>query len=81
VHACVLLEEWEIQSILRFIEEHLAVRNKAGLFDVSHMGEARIRGKDAAKFLDAIMTNEFSNLRNNHARYTIMCYPVRRMCG
>ena len=57
------------------IEEHLAVRNKAGLFDVSHMGEARIRGKDAAVFLDAIMTNEFSSLQPNHARYTIMCYP------
>ena len=57
------------------IEEHLAVRNKAGLFDVSHMGEARIRGKDAAAFLDAIMTNEFSSLQTNHARYTIMCYP------
>lgn len=57
------------------IEEHLAVRNKAGLFDVSHMGEARIRGKDAAAFLDAIMTNEFSSLQPNHARYTIMCYP------
>ena len=57
------------------IEEHLAVRNKAGLFDVSHMGEARIRGKDAAVFLDAIMTNEFSSLQPNHARYTVMCYP------
>ena len=57
------------------IEEHLAVRNKAGLFDVSHMGEARVRGKDAAKFLDAVMTNEFSSLQPNHARYTIMCYP------
>ena len=57
------------------IEEHLAVRNKAGLFDVSHMGEARIRGKDAAAFLDAVMTNEFSSLQPNHARYTIMCYP------
>lgn len=57
------------------IEEHLAVRNKAGLFDVSHMGEARIRGRDAAAFLDAIMTNEFLSLLPNHARYTIMCYP------
>ena len=57
------------------IEEHLAVRNKAGLFDVSHMGEARIRGKDAEAFLDYIMTNEFSSLQPNHARYTIMCYP------
>ena len=57
------------------IEEHLAVRHKAGLFDVSHMGEARVRGKDAAAFLDAVMTNEFSSLRPNYARYTIMCYP------
>lgn len=57
------------------IEEHLAVRHKAGLFDVSHMGEARVRGKNAAAFLDAVMTNEFSSLPVNQARYTVMCYP------
>ena len=67
---------WEMPvKFAGIIEEHLAVRNKAGLFDVSHMGEARVRGKDAAAFLDAIMTNEFSSLRPNQARYTIMCYP------
>lgn len=57
------------------IEEHLAVRKAAGLFDVSHMGEARIRGRDAATFLDRVMTNEMSSIKPGSARYTIMCQP------
>jgi aminomethyltransferase len=57
------------------IEEHMAVRKAAGLFDVSHMGEARIRGRDAAAFLDRIMTNELSTLKTGAARYTLMCQP------
>jgi aminomethyltransferase len=57
------------------IEEHLAVRKAAGLFDVSHMGEARVRGRDAARFLDAIMTNEMATIPVGMARYTVMCQP------
>ena len=52
---------WEMPvQYTGIIEEHMAVRKTAGLFDVSHMGEARIRGRDAAAFLDRIMTNELS---------------------
>jgi aminomethyltransferase len=57
------------------IEEHHAVRRACGLFDVSHMGEARVRGADAARLLDRVMTNEMATLRAGHARYTVMCQP------
>ena len=40
------------------IPEHLAVRTKAGLFDVSHMGRISITGKDAEAFLDYLSTNQ-----------------------
>jgi aminomethyltransferase len=67
---------WEMPvQYAGIIEEHLAVRQAAGLFDVSHMGEARVRGRDAAKFLDAIMTNEMASIKVGMARYTVMCQP------
>ena len=56
------------------IEEHNAVRQAAGLFDVSHMGEVWVEGPDTGKFLDFMMTNQFSNLKPGRARYTLMCY-------
>ena len=56
------------------LEEHMAVRQSAGLFDVSHMGEARVSGKEAAGFLDYVATNNISNLKNGCARYTLLCY-------
>lgn len=67
---------WEMPvQYTGIIEEHMAVRRQAGLFDVSHMGEARVRGRDAAAFLDRIMTNEMATLKAGFARYTIMCQP------
>ena len=67
---------WEMPvQYTGIIEEHMAVRQTAGLFDVSHMGEARVRGRDAAKFLDGVMTNEMSTIKVGMARYTVMCQP------
>ena len=67
---------WEMPvQYTGIIEEHMAVRQAAGLFDVSHMGEARVRGRDAAKFLDGIMTNEMATIKVGMARYTVMCQP------
>ena len=67
---------WEMPvQYTGIIEEHMAVRQTAGLFDVSHMGEARVRGRDAAKFLDGIMTNEMATIKVGMARYTVMCQP------
>ena len=56
------------------IKEHMAVREKAGLFDVSHMGEVIFRGKDALKNLNWILTNDYTNLQIGRVRYGVMCY-------
>ncbi len=67
---------WEMPvQYTGIIDEHMAVRKTAGLFDVSHMGEARVRGRDAAAFLDGIMTNDMATIRVGMARYTVMCQP------
>ena len=54
-------------------EEVLAVRNNAGLFDISHMGELIITGKDAVSFSDYIMTNNFKDVGLNKAVYSPIC--------
>ena len=54
--------------------EHQVVRSKAGLFDVSHMGEFIISGSDAESFLQSITINDVSHLKVGHAQYTAMCY-------
>ena len=54
-------------------EEHLAVRTQAGLFDVSHMGEIRIRGKDALRLIDYIGTNRITGAKDGKVLYTILC--------
>lgn len=57
------------------IEEHTAVREAAGLFDVSHMGECTVEGAQAAAFLDYACTNNIANLKHGQARYTLLCQP------
>lgn len=54
--------------------EHEAVRTTAGLFDVSHMGEVLVTGKDALSYLQKMMTNDVSKLKVGQAQYTAMCY-------
>ncbi|MEG2833764.1 MAG: glycine cleavage system aminomethyltransferase GcvT, partial [Ruthenibacterium sp.] len=56
------------------IAEHKAVREKAGIFDVSHMGEATLEGPDALRNLNYILTNSFETLLIGSARYTLMLY-------
>ncbi|HEV2169720.1 MAG TPA: glycine cleavage system aminomethyltransferase GcvT, partial [Candidatus Binatus sp.] len=55
------------------IEEHLAVRNSAGVFDLSHMGEFEISGPHALETLERAFTNSAARLKEGHAQYTIMC--------
>jgi aminomethyltransferase len=55
------------------IEEHLAVRNSAGVFDLSHMGEFEITGSHALETLERAFTNSAARLKQDHAQYTIMC--------
>lgn len=57
------------------IEEHKAVRTKAGIFDVSHMGEIRLKGGDALKLVQKLITNDASKLSNNQIQYAIFCLP------
>ena len=56
------------------IEEHNAVRNHAGIFDVSHMGEISVKGKDAIKYIDNLLTNDISGIAPNQIMYSPMCY-------
>lgn len=57
------------------IEEHHAVREKVGIFDVSHMGEIEIKGPDALSFTDFLLTNRISNMKDGSIKYSPMCYP------
>lgn len=56
------------------INEHLAVRNSLGMFDVSHMGEIFIKGKNALDFVQKITTNDASKLEFGKVQYSAMCY-------
>ena len=55
-------------------DEHHAVRNNVGLFDVSHMGEFEFTGPDAVRTVDRLVTNDVSQLKDGQALYTTMCY-------
>lgn len=67
---------WEMPLEYRGIrDEHLAVRNSAGLFDVSHMGEIEIRGSEAASLCQWVTTNDIANLKSLQAEYTLLCNP------
>lgn len=57
------------------IEEHKTVRRDAGLFDVSHMGEIAVRGRDAGSFIDYLVTNRVSTAAEGKVTYSPMCYP------
>ena len=65
---------WEMPVLYTSItEEHLAVRNAAGIFDISHMGEITVSGESAAEFLNRILVNDIRNLAPGHGQYTLMC--------
>ena len=54
-------------------EEHAAVREAAGLFDVSHMGRFTFEGKDAVRFLDRVCTRQVAGMQDGQARYSLVC--------
>ncbi len=54
--------------------EHLAVRNHSGLFDVSHMGEVTVKGRDAERYVQHIFTNDIANIPTGKILYGMMCY-------
>ncbi|WP_067729961.1 glycine cleavage system aminomethyltransferase GcvT [Oceanobacillus damuensis] len=67
---------WELPvQFSGIMEEHEAVRQEAGLFDVSHMGEVLVEGKDAVSFINSLLTNDITKIEINQCQYTAMCYP------
>lgn len=56
------------------IEEHKAVRNSVGLFDVSHMGEVFVRGPQALDFVQYLTVNNTRRLEDGQVQYSAMCY-------
>ena len=55
------------------VEEHQAVRQKCGLFDIAHMGRLWFSGPDAASFLDQILTNHVAKMTPGQVRYSLVC--------
>jgi len=67
---------WEMPvQFTGIIDEHKAVRSAAGLFDVSHMGEATVIGPEAEAFLDTVLTNRIAGMSNGQVLYSLMCDP------
>jgi len=64
---------WEMPvQYTGIMEEHLAVRRAAGLFDISHMGEVRVSGPGALPFLNHLLTNDLSRLEIGQGQYTLL---------
>ena len=57
------------------LAEHAAVREGVGLFDVSHLGTATVRGPGAAAFVDSCLTNDLGRIGPGQAQYTLACLP------
>lgn len=62
-----------VQYAAGIIAEHMAVRTKAGLFDVSHMGEVIFEGPTALASLNHLLTNDYTSLAVGRVRYGVMC--------
>jgi len=56
------------------LAEHQAVRERCGLFDISHMGEFFVEGPDAEAFLQKVTTNDVSRLKDGDAQYSLLLY-------
>ena len=55
------------------LAEHAAVRERVGLFDVSHLGKASVKGSGSVDFLNAILTNDLDRISDGMAQYTMLC--------
>ena len=60
------------------LDECKAVRERAGLFDVSHMGEVDIIGNDAYAYMQKMVTNDVTSMTPGRCRYAVMCYDNGR---
>lgn len=57
------------------LAEHTAVRERVGLFDVSHLGKASVKGAGALEFLNTQVTNDLNRITDGQAQYTMLCNP------
>jgi aminomethyltransferase len=57
------------------LAEHGAVRERVGLFDVSHLGKASVKGEGALDFLNTQVTNDLNRISDSQAQYTMLCNP------
>ena len=65
---------WEMPvQYTSIVEEHRAVRQRVGLFDVSHMGQVLAAGPNAEAALNRLLTNDVRKLAVGQAQYTLMC--------
>jgi aminomethyltransferase len=65
---------WEMPvQYTSIMDEHAAVRNAAGIFDISHMGEVTVSGTASAEFLNHVLTNDIRKLAPGQGQYTLMC--------
>jgi aminomethyltransferase len=60
-------------SYTGIVEEHMAVRQRAGLFDVSHMGQVLVTGPNAERVLNHLLTNDVRKIVVGQAQYSLMC--------
>ena len=58
------------------LAEHAAVRERVGLFDVSHLGKASVKGAGAVDFLNHCFTNDLNKIESGSAQYTLLCTPT-----
>lgn len=73
---CIDFGGWELPvQFTGIVKEHDAVRNQAGLFDVSHMGEFMVTGSGAEAFLQRMTTNDVTKLEDGGAQYSLLLYP------
>src|SRR5437870_10426800 len=67
---------WEMPvQYAGIVEEHRAVRAAVGCFDVSHMGEFEVEGRDARAALQRLTTNDVAALEVGQVQYSLLCYP------
>lgn len=68
---------WQLPVMYQgIVEEHLAVRKNAGLFDTSHMGRLVVSGKKAAEFLQHLTVNDIQLTSEEHCQYNLFCLPT-----
>jgi aminomethyltransferase len=67
---------WEmpVQYSTGPLEEHIATRERAGLFDIDHMGQIRVTGPDAERFVNYLITYDVTRMKTFQAHYSALCY-------